>query len=124
MIHRGVFTRIIRRLVKKCTNIKKVRVVRKYQQSREHSFEHTHAAWCHEEDSSGVHISDSDVSRVGDINNMFGDSMMHTSTEGFNPDISRWDVSSVTNMNSMFKNAQHFKGDLSSWDVSSVTDMS
>ena len=41
----------------------------------------------------------------------------------FNADISRWDVSSVTNMNSMFYYAQSFNGDISSWDVSSVTHM-
>ena len=38
--------------------------------------------------------------------------------------ISEWDVSSVTDMNSMFGNAFSFNGDISSWDVSSVTDMS
>ena len=34
-----------------------------------------------------------------------------------------WDVSSVTNMNSMFNQASAFNADLSSWDVSSVTTM-
>ena len=72
----------------------------------------------------GVHISDWDVSRVGDMNNLFGGYMMYTNAESFKADISRWDVSSVTNMNSMFRNSQHFNGDLSRWDVSSVTDMS
>ena len=76
---------------------------------------------CH--DYYGVHISDWDVSRVGDMNNLFGDYMMYTNTESFKADISRWDVSSVTNMYGMFQNAQHFNGDLSRWDVSSVTNM-
>ena len=38
-------------------------------------------------------------------------------------DISRWDVSNVTNMKNMFKTSQ-FNGDISSWVVSNVTDMS
>jgi surface protein len=40
----------------------------------------------------------------------------------FNGDISQWDVSSVANMYGMFCNSR-FKGDLSQWDVSSVTNM-
>ena len=42
----------------------------------------------------------------------------------FNGNISEWDVSKVTDMSDMFRDANHFKGNLSSWDVSSVTDMS
>ena len=41
----------------------------------------------------------------------------------FNGDLSAWDVSSVTDMNEMFKTMLNFNGDLSSWDVSSVTNM-
>ena len=41
----------------------------------------------------------------------------------FNADISRWDVSSVTNMYRMFKDAWAFNQHLSRWDVSSVTHM-
>ena len=41
----------------------------------------------------------------------------------FNDDISKWDVSSVTNMYYMFSNSQ-FDGDISGWNVSSVTNMS
>ena len=41
----------------------------------------------------------------------------------FNADISRWDVSSVTDMNQMFRDANTFNADISRWDVSSVTDM-
>ena len=40
----------------------------------------------------------------------------------FSGDISHWDVSSVTTMESMFQGV-NFSGDLSSWDVSSVTTM-
>jgi surface protein len=40
----------------------------------------------------------------------------------FNANITKWDVSSVTEMNSMFY-ASAFNGDISSWDVSKVTGM-
>ena len=38
----------------------------------------------------------------------------------FNQDISSWDVSKITNMESMFKDAE-FNQDISNWNVSSVT---
>jgi surface protein len=41
----------------------------------------------------------------------------------FNGDISKWDVSKVTNMALMFFGAAAFIGDISEWDVSKVTDM-
>jgi surface protein len=40
----------------------------------------------------------------------------------FNGDLSRWDVSSVTNMSEMF-DCSIFNGDISQWDVSSVDNM-
>jgi surface protein len=47
---------------------------------------------------------------------------MFNNTALFNQDISNWDVSSVTNMNSMFNNASSFKNtDISSWNFSSLT---
>jgi surface protein len=42
----------------------------------------------------------------------------------FNQDISGWDVSSVTNMSRMFWDARSFNQDIGTWDVSNVTDMS
>ena len=41
----------------------------------------------------------------------------------FNQDIANWNVSSVTNMQSMFYYAERFNKDIGNWDVSSVTDM-
>jgi surface protein len=39
----------------------------------------------------------------------------------YNPDISHWDVSDVTNMNFLFNDLRGFNQDLSYWDVSKVT---
>ena len=41
----------------------------------------------------------------------------------FNGDISKWDVSRVTDMSRMFMSALVFNGDASKWDVSSVKSM-
>jgi surface protein len=38
----------------------------------------------------------------------------------FNGDISKWDVSKVTLMTSMFTGTTSFNGDVSKWDVSGV----
>ena len=57
------------------------------------------------------------TSDITDIGNLFYGTP-------FNEDISSWDVSSVTNMNSMFSQVRAFNGDLNNWDVSNVTDMS
>jgi len=63
-------------------------------------------------------ISEWDVSRVTDMSGMFA------SANVFNGDISRFDVSNVKNMYEMFHDASSFNGDISTWDVSSVKDMS
>ena len=42
----------------------------------------------------------------------------------FKDDISKWNVSNVTNMRFMFSYSTQFNGDISGWNVSSVTDMS
>ena len=42
----------------------------------------------------------------------------------FNGNISKWDVSSVKDMSSMFRRASSFNGDVAKWDVSRVKDMS
>lgn len=41
----------------------------------------------------------------------------------FNDDISEWNVSKVTNMSAMFHNANAFNQDISNWEVSKVTNM-
>ncbi|MEN9839270.1 MAG: hypothetical protein RL177_749, partial [Bacteroidota bacterium] len=61
------------------------------------------------------------TSGITDMNYLFGDQ------QDFNGDVSTWDVSSVTDMNSMFSYAGRFFssnfGGLSYWDVGNVTDM-
>merc|ERR1711934_861172 len=57
---------------------------------------------------------------VSRVTNMGG---MFNYAESFNQDLSKWDVSRVTNMQSMFDFAESFNQDLSKWDVSHVTDM-
>ena len=52
---------------------------------------------------------------TGALTNMF---QTFRNAQGFNGDISGWDVSKVTNMNAVFMNATSFNGDISSWDVS------
>jgi surface protein len=56
-----------------------------------------------------------------DISNVTNMSNMFENSQ-FNSDISKWDVSSVTNMEYMFYNSQ-YNGDISNWNVSNVTDM-
>jgi surface protein len=46
------------------------------------------------------------------------------SMTNFNQDISQWDVSNVTKMNSMFYRSDYFNQPLHNWDVSNVTEMS
>ena len=48
---------------------------------------------------------------------------MFSYTTDFNQNISGWDTSNVTDMNSMFKNATAFNQDISGWDTCKVIDM-
>jgi surface protein len=57
---------------------------------------------------------------VSEVTDMTG--MFRNATE-FNGDISGWDTSSVTDMQGMFFSATVFNGDLSGWDTSKVTGM-
>lgn len=59
-----------------------------------------------------------------DLSSVSNMSSMFEGTEVFNQDLSYWDVSNVTDMSAMFRNTKVFNQDLGSWDVSNVTDMS
>ena len=58
-----------------------------------------------------------------DLSGVTDMSSMFRDASSFNGDLSSWDVSSVTDMTGMFWGASSFDGDISSWDVSSVTNM-
>jgi surface protein len=48
---------------------------------------------------------------------------MFLRASAFNSDISKWNVSNVTNMLNMFNGASKFNSDISKWDTSKVTNM-
>ena len=58
-----------------------------------------------------------DTSKITDMSELF-------ININHNFDVSKWDVSNVTNMSSMFYYCKNFDCDLSNWDVSNVTNMS
>lgn len=74
-----------------------------------------------------------DTSDITDMSNLFSDSsiVLYGSNNkkvclgDFNGDISKWDVSNVTDMDVMFDGSKYTgeNGDLSKWDVSNVTTM-
>ena len=66
---------------------------------------------------------DEDISKwdVSNVTNMRG---MFEYAIYFNQDISRWNVSNVTNMSDMFHNAAEFNQPIGIWNVSNVTNMS
>jgi len=63
---------------------------------------------------------------IGDwnVSNVTNMDSLFAHTRAFNKDISNWDVSSVTNMHAMFLVTHDFDQPLNSWNVSNVTDMS
>ena len=62
------------------------------------------------------------TSKITDMSNLFSDNTGYGLT-AFNGDISRWDVSNVTNMSWMFYRAYEFNQPIGDWDVSNVKNM-
>ncbi len=67
--------------------------------------------------------SDEDVTRL-DVSSITDLGELFVGNATFNQDISGWDVSNVANTLGMFNGATSFNQDISGWDVSNVTDMS
>ena len=65
-------------------------------------------------------ISATDAPNLSNVTVM---NAMFRNASSLSADINHWDVSNVTSMNGMFINATSFNSDLSNWDVSSVTNM-
>ncbi len=63
-----------------------------------------------------------DISRW-DVSNVTNMRYMFSGVKLFNQDISRWNVSNVTNMRHMFSGATSFNQDINQWNVSNVTTM-
>jgi surface protein len=63
-------------------------------------------------------FNDIDTSNITDMSRLF-----INNRENFNGDISKWDVSNVTNMKGMFEGCKLFNRPLNDWDVSSVENM-
>ena len=59
------------------------------------------------------------TSAITDMSSLFYDSKF----EDINMDVSKWDVSNVTNMGGLFYKCANFNCDLSNWNVSKVTNM-
>ena len=68
-------------------------------------------------------LKDIDISKW-DVSNVENMESMFEDFNSFNCDISNWDVSKVKSMSYMFYGCNKFNYDLSNWDVSNVTDMS
>ncbi|MBR6612332.1 MAG: DUF285 domain-containing protein [Campylobacter sp.] len=69
-------------------------------------------------DDFSINLYDIDTSAITDMSWLF----YRSERKDFSG-IESWDVSSVTDMNSMFRNAKSFNQPLNNWDVSNVTDM-
>ena len=60
-----------------------------------------------------------DLSNCTDLGQMFANASTLST-----PDFTNWDVSTITEMNSLFNGATNFNGDISTWNVENVTIMS
>ena len=87
-------------------------------------------AWCVNSDSAYLtygHISNWNTTLIEDMSKLFDGTSGTYGTEraAFNDDIGRWDVSSVTSMNGMFRNSPSFNnGDsdsINNWNIYSLT---
>lgn len=58
-----------------------------------------------------------------DVSNVTNIGNLFRDAKQFNQELSEWDVSNVTMMPQVFMNADKFNQDISSWDVSNVTNM-
>ena len=79
----------------------------------------------------GDDVSKVVTSLITDMTGIFNPGRIYQITQAtyknfqtFNQDISSWDTSNVTRMNSMFAGAESFNQDIGSWDTSNVTNMS
>lgn len=71
-------------------------------------------------------ISTWDTSQITDMSDLFNaylNSFVNDEMEAFNLNIENWNVSNVTNMNSMFAGCRLFNQPLNNWNVSNVTNM-
>jgi surface protein len=68
-------------------------------------------------------IENWDVSRVIDFSSLFDKFAGYINDDNFNKDISKWNMSSATTLESMFLGQNLFNQPIGSWDVSSVTNM-
>ena len=64
-------------------------------------------------------IRDWDVSSITTMSHLF-DTRRNPNASHFNADLSRWNVSQVTDMRSLFRGCAAFESDLSGWDLSKV----
>tara|TARA_Y100000389_G_scaffold33123_1_gene28179 strand:- start:339 stop:2522 length:2184 start_codon:yes stop_codon:yes gene_type:complete len=60
---------------------------------------------------------------IWDLSEVTDMSQMFKNASNFNKDIGSWNVSGVTDMNNMFNGASNFNKDIGNWDVSGVTNM-
>ena len=84
---------------------------------------------CEELGTKDIDLNDIDVSMIVDMSEVFAGYAAIGQLGNMNAlrsiDISKWDVSGVTNMESMFENQYELEsiGDVSKWNVSNVTNM-